>query len=252
MMKSLKFVVLAALVSAPAIASSQDIAGAVSRVRDGELHLSFTPRDGVCGDGADMIIADHKRYLYPNTETYGDFPRWKMCIDGPVRVSIQRANGRTVSIRTYAGGNWDRAERFVTDIGQVSPTSAMNFFLNAAGSTTDESVAARAVMPGSLATLSGLIPRLAVLARDASRPEWVRLHAINWIGQAGGDGARELLERIAYDDAMQTAIRSRALKGLWEMRELNSLVAFARSSESPDLKTVATGWLEQKSHKKTK
>ena len=96
----------------------------------------------------------------------------------------------------------------------------MNYFLSLA-SSANEQVAADAVMPGSLATLSGLIPKLRDLARDASRPEAVRFNALNWIGQVGGDESREILERIAYDDAMSTEIRSRALKGLWEMRAMN-------------------------------
>lgn len=245
MMKKFLVIAVIALVSAPKMVCAQDVARLVSQVRDGEVRLSFTPRDGVCGDGADMIIADHKRYLYPGTTTYGDFPRSRMCIEGPVRVSIQRVNGRTTSIRTFAGGSWDRGSM------TISQQSAMNFFLDVA-SSAPEPVAADAVMPGSIATLSGLIPRLRNLARDASRPEGVRFNALNWIGQVGGDESREILERIAYDDSMPAEVRSRALKGLWEMRAMDSLTQFAQSSEPQTLRAVATGWLEQKSHKKTK
>ena len=252
MKRTIAFVVLASLVSVPGTVRSQDDADAVSRIRNGEVRVSFTPRDGVCGDGADMIIADHKRYLYPETETYGNFPRERMCTDGPVRVSIRKENGRIASIRTYAGGSWESSGRNVTNVGAISQSSAMSFFLNVASSASDESVAASAVMPGSLATLSGLIPRLRDLVRDGSRPEAVRLHALNWIGQTGSNGAREVLERIAYDDSTPTAIRSRALKGLWEMRAMNSLVAFAQSSEPAQLRKAATSWLEQKSHKTSK
>ena len=246
------FVVMASLVSIPTIVRAQDVAAAVARVRDGEVRVSFTARDGVCGDGADMIIADHKRYLYPDTETYGSFPRERMCIDGGVRVSILKERGRVASIRTYAGGAWERSGRDVTDVGAISQSSAMNFFLGVASSSIDESVAASAVMPGSLATLAGLIPRLRDLARDPSRPEAVRLHALNWIGQTGGSEARVVLERIAYDDSMPTWVRSRALKGLWEMRAMDSLVAFAQSGEPVDLRRTATSWLEQKAHKSRK
>jgi hypothetical protein len=253
MMKSgIALVVLASLVSIPTIVRSQDVAAVVARARNGEVRVSFSPRDGVCGDGADMIIADHKRYLYPETETYGTFPRERMCIDGGVRVSIRKEGGTVVAIRTYAGGAWERSTHDVTDAGAISQSSAMNFFLGIASSSRDESVAAGAVMPGSLATLSGLIPRLRDLARDRSRPEAVRVHALNWIGQTGGDEARDVLERIAYDDSMPIAVRSRALKGLWEMRAMNSLVEFAESSEPSELRKTAISWLEQKSHKTRK
>ena len=67
--------VVVALLIVSKVGWALDVANTVSHVRDGEVRLSFTPRDAVCGDGADMIIADHKRYLYPGTTTYGDFPR---------------------------------------------------------------------------------------------------------------------------------------------------------------------------------
>ena len=65
------------------------------------------------------------------------------------------------------------------------------------------------------------------------------------------DEAREVLGRIAYDDSMPVEVRSRALKGLWEMRAMDSLKRFAQSAEPKTLRAVATGWLEQKSHKQT-
>ena len=231
------------LIMAANFTGPQDLERSIAHIRDGEVRFSFAARPGVCGDGADVIIADRKRYVWPGTETVGDFPRTR-CSSGPVRVSIERSNGSTVGIRTFVGGNWRPYGPVTFELGAVTATEAMDYLLGLA-STESARIATAAVMPASLAQSRQLVPRLKALAADATRPTDVRVKAINWIGQAGGADAVPFLDALARNSSVPHSIRSRALKAVWEAGGEGALSSFVHSGAPVNLRTEAVGWLGQ-------
>src|SRR5256885_246652 len=79
-------------------AAAQTIARRVEAIRDGVVLMKFPARPGVCGDGNGSIwINDAHRSE--------NWDRRSVCVAGPVRVSLGRADNATVSIRTYVGGD---------------------------------------------------------------------------------------------------------------------------------------------------
>ena len=81
--------------------AAQSVASRVSRVKDGNVRMSFTARPGVCGDGSSMISTRRGEY------TGSHKGEWENdCESGPVRVSMSVEGGEVRAIRTYVGGRW--------------------------------------------------------------------------------------------------------------------------------------------------
>ena len=101
--------VLSASVSANSI-SAQTLAQRVDAVRDGRVLMAFQARPGVCG-GSNGSIWTRESWKSSS---------WNQndCLTGPVRVSLGRAEGTTISVRVFVGGVW-RATAGETDIGVI-------------------------------------------------------------------------------------------------------------------------------------
>lgn len=216
------------------------VADRVAAVADGTVRLSFEARPGVCGNGSTWIRTGERNY---SGSWKGQRDLDVTCASGPVRVAVERASGRTTSLRTYVGGEW-RMSDSARDLGDVSAASAVQWLVREAA-TAPESGAKDAFLPLTIANTD--VPWISVLAvaRDASRPRAVRSQAVFWAAQAAGDKAADEIGAIASDDP-DREVRTSAVFALSRRDDgFDQLVRIARTSRDRDVKQSAFFWLGQ-------
>ncbi len=224
---------MAALVLVPPL-EGQSIADRVSAVRDGQVRMSFTAREGVCGTGRN--ISTHRGS--------DDWESW--CEPGPVRVAIDVRGRVIVDIDTYVGGRW-RARDNVTDLGMVSAPDAAAYLLSLAQSERGKA-SKEAIFPATLADSAVVWPQLLAIAKDGGRPRETRKGAVFWLGQAAGQAATEGLGEIVYDDSGDGEVRESAIFALSQLDDdagVPILIDIVREHPDPNLKKKAIFWLGQ-------
>ncbi len=224
---------MAALVLVPPL-EGQSIADRVSAVRDGQVRMSFTAREGVCGNGRN--ISTHRGS--------DDWESW--CEPGPVRVAIDIRGREIVDIDTYVGGRW-RARDNVTDLGMVSAPDAAAYLLSLAQSERGKA-SKEAIFPATLADSAVVWPQLLAIAKDGGRPRETRKGAVVWLGQAAGQAATEGLGEIVYDDSGDGEVRESAIFALSQLDDdagVPILIDIVREHPDPNLKKKAIFWLGQ-------
>lgn len=229
--------VIASAASA-ASASAQTIASRVNAVRDGTVQMTFPSRPGVCGDGEGSVwIQDGDR-----TMSWGRRDG-SMCIVGPVRVSIGRADGQTVSIRKCVAC---RASSMTdgTNLGDVPAVEAARYLIGVAhsvgGRNVDEALSAAA-----FADAGNLAPDFVRLVRDDDAGVHARKEALFWFGQTG-ESTRDL---VALDDVLKgRELREQYTFVLSQRRDdpsLDKLIDIARRDPDTGIRKQAMFWLGQ-------
>jgi hypothetical protein len=212
----------------------QSIADQVSAVRDGQVRMSFTAREGVCGNGR-------------NINTHRDSDDWESwCEPGPVRVAIDVRSREIVDIDTYVGGRW-RASDDVTDLGMVPAPDAAAYLLSLAQSEQGRA-SKDAMLPATLADSAVVWPQLLEIAKNTERPRDTRKSAVFWLGQAAGEAATEGLGEIVYDDSGDGEVRESAIFALSQLDDdagVPILIEIVRQHPDPNLKKKAIFWLGQ-------
>jgi len=229
---SLSGAVAAVAIAAPLL--GQSIAERVSAVRDGQVRMSFTAREGVCGNGR-------------NISTRRDSDDWESwCEPGPVRVAIDVRGREIVDIDTYVGGRW-RARDNVTDLGMVPAPEAAAYLLSLAQG--EQGRASReAIFPATLADSTVIWPQLLDLAKDGTKPSETRKAAVFWLGQAAGEAATAGLSEIVYDQTGSGEVRESAIFALSQLDDeagVPILIGIVRTHPDPNLKKNAIFWLGQ-------
>ncbi len=224
---------LAAVITGVESASAQSLAQRVDRVRDGTVRLSFAARPGVCGNGRNFSI------------NHGPREEWQSeCEDGPVRLVVERKNGRTTDLRAYVGGRWRGSAD--ADLGQVSAREAGQWLFTVA--EAGGPAAADAVFPATLADSMEAWPGLLRLARNDKLEQKTRKSAVFWLGQAAADAATQGLDSLAEDDRQDREVREAAIFALSQRPRdegIPVLIRIARSSRDPKLRRSALFWLGQ-------
>lgn len=223
---------LAAVFAGASPAHAQSLAQRVDRVSDGTIRLSFAARPGVCGNGRTFI-------------NHGPHEEWQSeCEDGPVRLVVERANGRTTDLRAYVGGRWRGTAD--ADLGQVSAREAGQWLLalaEAGGPASED-----AVFPATLADSMEAWPGLLRIARNGKVAQKTRKSAVFWLGQAAADAATRGLDSLAEDDREDREVREAAIFALSQRPRdegIPVLIRIARSSRDPKLRRSALFWLGQ-------
>ena len=235
MLGALALPVIAAGAGAQAT-TARDLADRVTAVGSGTVHLSFTARPGVCGNGSSVSVNRRS-------------DEWESeCESGPVRVSLTLRDGRVTALRSYVGGRWraEPGERTV-ELGMVPAPVAADYLLGLAERGSGV-VADDAVFPATLADSVTLWPRLLRLARDESRPVKARQSAVFWVGQAAGEAATRGLTELVDEQDADLAVRERAVFALSQRpaeESVPALIRVARTSPSPRLRQRAIFWLGQ-------
>jgi len=228
-----------ALVAAAPLSSvaAQSVAQRVDAVREGTVRLSYTARPGVCGNGDGGVSINSRR---------GDGMQYwggRICENGPVRVSIGRSEGWTISVRKWVGGRGPTATD-VTDLGVVDPTEAARYLLSVAptigGRNANEAVSAAAI-----ADATTIAPELTRLMQNGDAPTDTRKDALFWLGES-----EILATEFArlYDRSQPFALREQWTFVLAQRNEgptLDKLIEIARNDSDVEIRKRAMFWLGQ-------
>jgi hypothetical protein len=242
--------VIAALVLA--LALQGNLADRVAAAPDGDVRFSFATRDGVCGNGRNVISFDCDdgtcgRHRI-SSGTYYDDEAGCPCEPGPARVALRKTGGRITRVRTYVGGAWRPAvDTRVTDLGPVPAALAARYLLDlAAGAAGD--AGHDAVFPTVLTDSVTVWPDLLRLARASAVPRETRRAAVFWLGQAAGEAATRGLTELVDDASVELEVKESAVFALSQLRRedgVPALIRIARTHASPSVRKKALFWLGQ-------
>ena len=235
---------LLGLLAASTEADSQSIAQRVRSAGDAEVRLAYATRNGVCGDGANIVAFAEVLYIYPSMESYG---RWSGvdCRHGEARVALTVRGGEVEVIRTRVGGSWRQSNGRVVDLGTVPVAEAARYFL-ALAEQVDGKQARNTLLPAVIADSVDVVPDLRRLAERTTAPREARKRAIHWMGMLGDRSLVAPLQRLAQADDDDDGIAEAALFALAHLADdagIPTLVELARSDRSIELRRKAVFWL---------
>lgn len=222
-------------------AHAQSLARRVDGAPDGPVQFTYAARPGVCGNGRTYIQTGPNSFSGSFNGSMAETMRSDPCVNGPVRVVLDRAGREIISIDTYVGP--PQRDPAATDLGEVRADDAAAYLLSLAERA--EGKAARdALMPAMLADAGNTVGRLVSIARDQSRPREVRRAAMSWIVRATeseptiSSSVTTTLLGIARDDTDNQEVRRSALSVLARLEHgagIPPLIDLARASDG--------GWL---------
>jgi hypothetical protein len=218
-------------------AASQGVAQRINVVRDGVVLMTFAARPGVCGS------ANGSMWTRDSWSGTGGYDQRRLCVPGPVRVSLGRADNSTVSVRVHVGGAW-RPDPSETDLGTVPAAEAARYLITLAreigGHSGNDAVSAAA-----FADSTNIGPDLVALARDSNAPLDARRQALYWAGQTEIP-TRELAS--LYDRLEPFALREHFTFVISQRRDdaaVDKLMDIARRDADRELRKRAMFWLGQ-------
>jgi HEAT repeat protein len=221
-------------------ANAQTLARRVASAPDGRVQFSFPARPGICGNGRSYIQTGPNSFSGPGVGSSDDARRSDPCVEGPVRVVLDRADRTVISLQTFVGP--PNVDPGTTDLGTVRPEEAADYLLSLAR-TGEGRVTREAIMPAMLADDVNLSSDLLAIARDASRPRETRRSALSWLGQtAGAQGmipsrVTDALLQIARDETDNMEVRRAALGVMSRLDHgagIPPLIELARANLSGD------------------
>lgn len=241
---------LAVLVSLGSVTqrlSAQDLSRRIAEMRNGTVRFEYAAMEGVCGNGRDGIQvrrANSSSRIVTNMSVRQQ--EWETdCESGPVRIVLDRRNGRVVDLRAYVGGRWRGSADL--DLGTVSPVAASDYLLGLA-ETADEEVAKDAIFPATVAEGVTAWPRLLGIAKDARRPREVRSSAVFWVSQAAGEEATKGLREIVDEPEADREVRKSAVFALSQRpkdESVPALIKIAKTHRDAEMRKTAIFWLGQ-------
>jgi hypothetical protein len=212
--------------------AGQSLAARIDRVPEGTVRFAYPARPAVCGDG-------HRNITVRRHES----DEWtRECDDGPVRIALDRAGGKTVSLRAYVGGQWRGGA--AADLGEVPAAEAAAWLLALA--ERNEPASEKAVFPATLADGVEPWPALLRIARNDRVSRKTRKTATFWLGQAAGAAATRGLAAIVGDDRADREVRESAIFALSQQPRnegVPALIRVARTNRDPRLRKTALFWL---------
>jgi hypothetical protein len=211
-------------VSAPL--EAQDLADRVNSARADVVRISFPTRPEICGDGKSISETTADGYVTHtfwsggysiNTHGFWDVD----CEQGPMRLVVERRNGRITELRAAVGVDW-LPDAPGVDIGTFSGREAANWLLDVA--EVNDEVSSIAFLAANAAADAPIADRLLVTAANESLDVDVRQRAIRWVNRAavreGMEGqADRLLRSLALARADNVEVRERAIRSLRETTE---------------------------------
>lgn len=222
-----------ALVALPTLLAAQSLRDRIDGVSNGTVRLSFSAREGVCGNGNSVNLRR------------GDEEWESTCDEGPVRVSLRVRDGRIISARTRVGGRW-RNDAEGTDLGMLPAAEAATTLLALAerGDPGGDDL----VFPAAIADSVTVWPAMLRIAKAERLPRKTRTSAVFWVAQAAGEAATAGLAEIVDDTSGDREVREHAVFALSQLPKdtgVPILIQVARSNPDPGLRRKAIFWLGQ-------
>jgi hypothetical protein len=201
---------VAALAAAVSPIGAQTLASRVDAVRDGIVIVSYAGRPEICGDGSSMIQFGNQTYSFGDRFGHGTgiTPR---CEAGPVQVSIGRAGGETVSIRTRVGGRLTPSAG-ETSLAVPAREGAAYFFARShelIGRRNTEQALIAAVVADSVSVTAPLVG----VIRDANARLDLRQFAAMLLGDVDEPDSRPALRAVISDADLPRDLRGSAIIG---------------------------------------
>jgi len=203
---------LLAAAAASERAAAQSLAERIGAVRDGNVHLAYAARPGLCGDGENVVRSGNSVFVLPNMFGRERDGGTVTCYTGPVRVSIRQIGGEVGSVTVHLGGRWSTTDD-ARDLGTVSAPDAARWMLAQARQVTSRA-ANYAIVAAALADSISVAGDLARLARDETVRGETRGYAVMWMGFLGGEDVRRNLRDMATDASLNTELRGHAIVAL--------------------------------------
>jgi hypothetical protein len=198
--------------SAPLLA--QSLADRVANASEPRVQFTYAARPDVCGNGRSFISVANSSWHGSWNET----DRRETCVNGPIRVLLDRAGREVISISAFAGPVPETPSG-VADLGRVSTRAATEYLLMLAESSEGR-VSRDAVLPAVIADSVDVTPRLLALAKNQNAARQTRSSAISWLGRPLDNRERnvravaDVMLAIARDDDDNQSVRQQALRTL--------------------------------------
>jgi len=195
------------------VSAQSSLADRVAAAPAGRVQFTYAARPGVCGNGRTFFSSGGNSW-------YGSWnsDQREACIEGPMRVLLDRAGREIVAISSFAGPVQPGPEG-TTDLGRVSTADAAGFLLGIAERSQGR-VSRDAIMPAMLADSVDATPRLLAIARNRNSSRETRRTAISWLGRSTLERTRPVgeiasaLVSVARDDYDNQSVRQSALRTL--------------------------------------
>ncbi len=231
-------------------AAAQSLEQRVAAAPNGEVRFAYAPRDGVCGNGRNVIFWDchsgdcrrSMRHDYSGGE--GKDSR-DCCEPGPVRVTLAVRRGAVTRVRVAVGGAARQDAGRLTDLGTVAARDAARYLL---GLARQPQAGEDAIFPATLADSVVVWPDLVRLARDSGLPADTRRQAVFWLGQAAEAVATRELDALTGDDDIDRDVKEAAVFALSQRPRdegVPVLLRVARDNRDPAVRRKAIFWLAQ-------
>jgi hypothetical protein len=205
---------------------AQDLADRVNAVRGNTVRLSFPTRPEICGDGKSIgeTTADGftTHTFWSGGYSINNQEFWQLdCRTGPMRLVVERVNGRVTELRAAVGVDWLPDARG-TDLGTFTGVEVATWLLDIAAAS--EGISSVAFLAANAAQDAPIAKRLFEIARDGELSSEVRQRAVRWINRAaereGMVGqADRLLRELVVARAENVEVRERAIRSLRETNE---------------------------------
>lgn len=234
MRRALPALVAAVLPMAAARVSAQSLADRIAAVHDGVVHMSFASRPDVCSDGRGSIWTTRGSYI-------GDGNR--VCVHGPVHVTLGRADNQTISVRTRVADRWNTASS-ETDLGEVSSKEAARYLTTLAHTVGGHS-GDQAIVAAVFADDFDPSPDLRLLVRDENAPMDSRRQALFWLGQSDAP-TRDLI--ALYERLTPFSLREHftfVLSQRHDTESVDKLIDIAQHDRDMEIRKRAMFWLGQ-------
>jgi len=223
--------------------------------QEGTVRMSYTPREGVCGDGGATIYTwepgSSRRTIHVRGNTYSNTiddrfaDEWEPnCVPGPVRVAITVEAGSITSLRTYVGGEWPSAG--TRDLGRVTASDAARTLIRIAERAAGGRSANEILFAASMADSADTARDLLRLARSQDVGADVRKAAVYHLGNAAAEAATRGLHDIARDGDEAIGVRESAVFALTRQPSdvgVPALIDLVRNSTEPRVRKAAIFWL---------
>jgi len=194
-------------------ADAQSLANRVTQAPDGVVRMEFAARQGVCGDGRD-VIAYGTIYLAHNMQSFGGHWNDARCRPGNLRVSLYTADHTPTRLVTQVGGTWHSEVDRVTDLGVVDSREASQYIFSLVPKLETSGGKDRLLVRAVLAADADVIRPLTTLARDDNRALNTRRSAIMWLGVMGDASVVPTLLEFAREDVNDEGDEKSGKKGL--------------------------------------